>query len=534
MTRDRPDDEVTETGEERQIGFNDRLWRPAPAAEPAPNTSPRARLVVLQGSQVGRRYPLDAVSSLGRSQGCTVALDDPMTSRRHAMLNRQADGTWEIADLGSRNAILVNGAVVLRARVGAGDRIQLGGTVLLLAHVDPLEDRILHRERLEAIGRLGAGIAHDINNILNGILMNAEFLIDADKTLTDDETRAALIDLRASARLGAELTRKILGIARRSTGEHAQVDLSALTHEAVDLARRTFDQRVKVVRAVDPGVHVRGDRGQLHQVLMNLLLNARDAVGGEGTVTVRIAHSTPREVGADVAIAGRHATLVVEDTGVGIDEATRARIFEPFFTTKADGGGSGLGLATVHEIVAGHGGSVTCESEPGAGTRFRVVLPALTAVARPESHTPIATMRCPPVGATGTLLVVDDEPVSLRSACRLLARDGHVILSASNGLEALAVFTREQAKIDLVLMDLDMPELDGERAFHAMRALRPDVRVVFLTGFIEPSRQTELISHGAMAILGKPCPVEALRGTIASALMPTAQDVRLVPSSSKR
>ncbi len=487
-----------------------------------PLNTARARLVMLRGTQIGRRYPLDAISTLGRGGDCTVPLDDSMASRRHANITRQPDGSWEVVDLGSRNGILVNERQVTRAYVGPGDRIQIGESVLLFTHVDALEDQIMQRERLEALGRLSAGIAHDINNILGGVLMNAEFLLAEGSTrpLGDPAIQASLADLRASSLLGAELTKRILRLAQRTSGEHAQIDLSALVSEALDLSRRMFAQGVKIERVLAPHVHVRGDRGPLHQVLMNLLLNARDAMPDGGTVRVRLAHSTVGEVDSQVAVAGQHATLFIEDTGFGMDEPTRARIFEPFFTTKTMGRGSGLGLATVHEIVIAHGGTVTCESEVGKGSRFRVVLPALAAAARPDTHTPIATPRIPRAVRRATILVVDDEPLSLRSLCRLLSRDGHEVLSAQNGKEAVEVLAKRPSGIDLVVMDLDMPELDGEQAFLRMRNIDPAVRVVFLTGFVETRRRDELLQIGAAAVLMKPCPAAGLRDTIERALAP--------------
>jgi signal transduction histidine kinase/ActR/RegA family two-component response regulator len=481
----------------------------------------KARLVLLRGAQPGRRYPLDDHSSIGRGSSCTVQIEDAMASRRHALIQRLDATSWELIDLGSRNGTLLNGKPAGRDPVRFGDHIQIGETVFLFSHTDPLEERILHRQKLEAIGRLGAGIAHDINNVLGGILMNVDYVLGlGDRSVSDPEVHECLADLRAASLLGAELTRRILAVARRGAAEHVQIDLSTLVNDTLEIARRTFDRSVKVQRSIAPQVHVRGDRAHLQQMLMNLLLNARDAMPQGGTLTVTLGYARPSEVESEmVAVAGHHARLVVADTGIGMDASTRARIFEPFFTTKSADKGSGLGLATVMDVVTGHGGTIECHSQPSLGTSFRVVLPALMAAARTESRTPAGILRAPNLPRpTAKILVVDDEPLSRRSICRLLSRDGHLTLSAGDGREALEVFGREGQSIELVLMDLDMPELDGFGAMLEMRRRRPEVRVVFLTGFVTDVRKRELYEAGASVVLNKPCDAVTLREALALAL----------------
>ncbi|MBX7191892.1 MAG: response regulator [Sandaracinaceae bacterium] len=480
----------------------------------------KARLVVLRGSQPGRRYPLDDHSSIGRGSSCTVQIEDAMSSRKHALIQRVEGSTWELVDLGSRNGTLLNGRPAGHDPIRFGDHIQIGETVFLFSHTDPLEERILHRQKLEAIGRLGAGIAHDINNVLGGILMNVDYVLGlGDRSLLDPEVRDCLADLRAASLLGADLTRRILAVARRGAAEHVQIDLSALVNDTLEIARRTFDRSIKVERSIAQQVNVRGDRAHLQQMLMNLLLNARDAMPNGGTLTVTLGYARPSEVESEmVAVAGHHARLVVTDTGVGMDAATRQRIFEPFFTTKSADKGSGLGLATVMEVVTSHGGTIECQSQLGAGTSFRVVLPALMAAARTETRTPAGVLRTPTAARTAHILVVDDEPLSRRSICRLLARDGHTTEAAADGREALTVFEREGTAIDLVLMDLDMPELDGHQTMIEMKRRRPDTRVVFLTGFVTDTRKRELYDSGASAVLNKPCDALTLRDALTTAL----------------
>lgn len=522
MRDPRNDRNLTVTEEEDETGSLRGVPRTlAAGASTASGGAMKARLVLLRGAQPGRRYPLDDHSSIGRGSSCTVQIEDAMASRRHALIQRLDATSWELIDLGSRNGTLLNGKPAGRDPVRFGDHIQIGETVFLFSHTDPLEERILHRQKLEAIGRLGAGIAHDINNVLGGILMNVDYVLGlGDRSVSDPEVHECLADLRAASLLGAELTRRILAVARRGAAEHVQIDLSTLVNDTLEIARRTFDRSVKVQRSIAPQVHVRGDRAHLQQMLMNLLLNARDAMPQGGTLTVTLGYARPSEVESEmVAVAGHHARLVVADTGIGMDASTRARIFEPFFTTKSADKGSGLGLATVMDVVTGHGGTIECHSQPSLGTSFRVVLPALMAAARTESRTPAGILRAPNLPRpTAKILVVDDEPLSRRSICRLLSRDGHLTLSAGDGREALEVFGREGQSIELVLMDLDMPELDGYGAMLEMRRRRPEVRVVFLTGFVTDVRKRELYEAGASVVLNKPCDAVTLREALALAL----------------
>ncbi|MFN9812682.1 MAG: ATP-binding protein [Deltaproteobacteria bacterium] len=522
MRDPRNDRNLTVTEEDDETGSLRGVPRTlAAGASTASGGAMKARLVLLRGAQPGRRYPLDDHSSIGRGSSCTVQIEDAMASRRHALIQRLDATSWELIDLGSRNGTLLNGKPAGRDPVRFGDHIQIGETVFLFSHTDPLEERILHRQKLEAIGRLGAGIAHDINNVLGGILMNVDYVLGlGDRSVSDPEVHECLADLRAASLLGAELTRRILAVARRGAAEHVQIDLSTLVNDTLEIARRTFDRSVKVQRSIAPQVHVRGDRAHLQQMLMNLLLNARDAMPQGGTLTVTLGYARPSEVESEmVAVAGHHARLVVADTGIGMDASTRARIFEPFFTTKSADKGSGLGLATVMDVVTGHGGTIECHSQPSLGTSFRVVLPALMAAARTESRTPAGILRAPNLPRpTAKILVVDDEPLSRRSICRLLSRDGHLTLSAGDGREALEVFGREGQSIELVLMDLDMPELDGYGAMLEMRRRRPEVRVVFLTGFVTDVRKRELYEAGASVVLNKPCDAVTLREALALAL----------------
>jgi two-component system cell cycle sensor histidine kinase/response regulator CckA len=510
-----------------------------------------AHLIVLEGGQVGRRYVVEDSVTIGRIESVSIQIDDPMASRRHSLI--RSDGKeWRIVDLGSQNGTWVNAHRVEDQPLHFGDRIQVGETLFLFSHRDPLEERVRHRQKLETLGRLGAGVAHDINNLLGSILANADMValiaretgvaagvsagvsagagagvetVDpgaAERARSLAEMSECLEDIRTAAHRGADLTKRILDQARHGSSEDTTVDLSGVVHESVVLVRRTFDSSIQIEEHVVPGVMVRGNRSSLHQVVMNLLVNARDALPAGGHVEVRLGPADPAtvmsaEVGGEVGFAGQHALLEVRDSGTGIPEAIQSRIFEPFFSTKPADRGSGLGLATVAEIVAEHGGRVSFDTKAERGTLFRVVLPALnTRNEKPPMLTPHIgiTVPTPRKAVDGMILVVDDDPLVRRSLVRVLTRDGHKVADAESGRAALDLYGSLAGEIRLVLLDLDMPELDGEATFAELRRLDPAVRVLFLTGLCDETRRDALLGAGACGLLTKPCDSDVLRRVV--------------------
>lgn len=474
-----------------------------------------ARLVVLEGAQPGRHWSLGASSLVGRGTGADVTLEDSLVSREHVTISRDEAG-WMVRDLGSRNGTFVNGRKVDVERLRYGDRIAVGQTVLLLAHVDPMHERLLERQKIEALGRLGAGIAHDLNNYFGAILGALEYLdgVPRERPLGDAEVVECMDDVRAATRRGAELTKRLLSFARRGGDEHTAVDIGQLCAEAVELARRTFDRSVRLEVSMAPGLTVRGDRGRLHQVLMNILVNARDAMPHGGTVRVR-GEAVPPNVGE---IAGPRVRLDIEDTGTGMDAATRARLFEPFYTTKGPEKGTGLGMAIVLDVVTSHGGTIECDSTPGGGTTFRIVLPAASQPGlRREARTPHEAP-LPRESPEGVVLVVDDEPMVRRTVRRLLERTGLRVIEAADGARALEAVSQHGEEISVVLMDLDMPELDGEAATRALRQVAPRLPIVILSGLCDDPRRRRLQEAGAREVLQKPCDALTLRRAVHSAL----------------
>ena len=470
------------------------------------------QLTVLEGRVTGRKFKVEDAATIGRSPDASVMLDEPEVSRLHARLSRDASGAFVLEDLQSRNGVSVNGVRIDRRVLAFGDRIRIGPNIVLEFNgFDAVEEHIVQRQRFEAIGRLGVGIAHDLNNVLAALDAGAAYLreLPPDRVLGDPEVRECIADLvLASARV-SELTRGILSFARGRGSEHAPVDLSTLAGEVVRMLRHTLDQSIRIQPRIEPSVMVHGSQSELHQVILNLCLNARDAMpdGGSLSISAGMMDQPPPELGFRPGRAV--AVLTVADSGTGMDPETQSRIFDPFFTTKREGAGYGLGLATVREIVTLHSGHITLESALGKGSRFSVYLPLLeeerVRFSSTEERVPPATRRPP---STTSVLLVDDEQIVRRSMARLLRQAGFDVTEAADGAEAIARYSRKP--FDLVVLDLDMPGLDGEQTQSRLVALDPFVRIVFASGHVDPKREASVRARGALAFLQKPFALDVL------------------------
>ncbi|MGF1465156.1 MAG: response regulator [Sandaracinaceae bacterium] len=506
-----------------------------PLAEPGGTQAPR--LVVLTGEDQGRRIPLEGPVIVGRSDECAIQLDDAKVSRRHARFEPLKDGSWLVVDLGSRNGTSVNGEQLIEPRVlRVGDRVQLShDTMLLFTRQDPLEDLLLHRQQMEVIGQLAAGIAHDFNNLLNVVLASMSHLegLPPATRLGDKEVRECHADVQAAAHRAAELTGRLLGLARRRkrkrkpTQNSQLIDVSRLCQDVLELVDRTFDRSIQLEHHVEPNLTVSGDYAALHQVLMNLCINARDAMRAGGRLTLRgsLVPAAPDGTSPNLA----HVVVTVEDTGVGMDSKTAARVFEPFFSTKESGAGSGLGLATVYEVVTSHGGTVEVESEVGRGSVFRVRLPAR--VSRPPvdasrtadrrravSHAKLRKPESMVPPRSGVVMVVDDHELVRRSLGRLVKAAGHAVIYAGDGQEAIDRYVGFDRRPDVVLLDLDMPRLAGEETLSLLLQLDGTARVILVSGYHDDQRRHRLLEAGATDFLPKPVDPKELLHAIEGAL----------------
>jgi signal transduction histidine kinase/CheY-like chemotaxis protein len=367
-----------------------------------------------------------------------------------------------------------------------------------------MAEHLVHSQRLDAIGTLAAGLAHDMNNVLAAIMGLAYELAE---TTAQPATRDDLNTIVREAERGAELTRALLAFSRRGQYRRQILTIGEIVHDVVALLGRTLPKSIEIETKLDaPETCVEGDPTQFSQALVNLGINASDAMHGKGRLCL---HGDVVELGAEPAAAlqlapGRYARVVVIDTGSGIDEATRARMFEPFFTTKALGKGTGLGLALVWGVVTKARGTVTVDSELGRGSTFSIYLPV--AAGAPTPRVSQASMSRLP--ARGTVLVVDDEPAVRETTTRMVKRLGLAAIAASGGEECLQVMAQHEGEIAVVLLDMGMPGMSGAEVFEEIRA-RSNARIVIATGYAFEEQVQALVKRGAR-LLEKPFKQEAL------------------------
>jgi two-component system, cell cycle sensor histidine kinase and response regulator CckA len=368
------------------------------------------------------------------------------------------------------------------------------------------EEQLRQAQKMEAVGRLAGGVAHDFNNILTTIQSYAEFLASE----LGDETPhlADLREIQREADRAAGLTKQLLAFSRKQVLESQLLDLNGIVTETERMLRRVIGEDIELVTRLDPNLgQIEGDAGQFTQVLLNLAVNARDAMPEGGRLLIETTNIRLDEEYAGQhrgSAPGPHILLSVSDTGIGMDEATRAHIFEPFFTTKEPGKGTGLGLAMVYGFVQQSGGSIWVYSEPGEGTTFKIYLPEAAGVSTPATQPPtaVATILTPGEGAT--VLIVEDEAAVRRVARRTLAERGYTVLEAANGREALELAARHEGPIDLVLTDMVMPEMRGGELAARLRRARPEARLLMMSGYTEEAASRQAILEAGNAFLEKP------------------------------
>ena len=374
-----------------------------------------------------------------------------------------------------------------------GDVIGFRGGVFDITTRRRLEEQLHQAQKMEAIGLLTAGIAHNFNNLLTVILPNVVLCrMDA-----EGEDAERLADVEYAARRAGELVRELMLVTRPNTGARkSQLDLVGICERAVEMSRASLSSKIRIeLRVPDTQQLVHGSGTQLEQVLLNLCLNCRDAFDIGKTPAPRIT----------ISMEGTRSEFVrvrVTDNGPGMDEATRARVFEPFFTTKSNGRGTGLGLASAYAIVADHGGIIRCESVSGEGTSFEIELPRSGSA----PNTPVVPRRIDAGGGTETLLLIDDEELVRRALRNVLESAGYRVLEAACGTDGLALFQRERERIALVLLDRSMPEMSGETVLRRLLELEVQAPVMFVTGHQGGIDE----GSGAVRVLPKPVDRETL------------------------
>lgn len=392
-----------------------------------------------------------------------------------------------------RTVVDVRDELVRRERIAAED--------------ESLRERLLQAQKLEAIGTLAGGVAHDMNNVLAGIVATMELLRDEVSGRSRDDITAVL----EAAERGAALTRNLLTFARKSKQTLAPLAVCEIADKVQALLRRSLRKEISLeVERPAPRATVQGDENLLYHALVNLCLNAADAIEGEGTITIVIAEETlAGSAASGLGLgAGSYVVVSVRDTGSGMDEATRQRVFEPFFSTKAPGKGTGLGLPMVYGTAKSHGGTVTVESALARGTTVRVYFPSVAPAVAPSLVTPP-----PRVVGRGRILVVDDEPLVRRGVRGILKKRGYEVVEADGGVAAVELVDGG-AHFDAVVLDMAMPNMNGAVCFVELRKRMARLPIVLMSGHAQTAEVTQLLDAGEVAFLEKPFEGSVLDDTL--------------------
>jgi PAS domain S-box-containing protein len=368
-----------------------------------------------------------------------------------------------------------------------------------------LESQLLHAQKMESIGTMAGGIAHDFNNLLMGIQGNTSLMI-AD-IFSSNPHYEMLKRIEEYVKNGAALTRQLLGFARGGKYEVKTVDLNKIIKGSAELFSRTGKEITlhtrfeKALRPCDV------DQSQIEQVLLNLFVNAWHAMpgGGDLFISTENADLDPHYVKVYKVEPGKYVKISVQDTGVGMDEATRQKIFDPFFTTKEMGRGTGLGLASVYGIVKNHGGIIEVSSVEGESTTFFIYLPASEKKILEETDTEEKIIK-----GSGTLLLVDDEDMIITTSEEMLQRLGYTVLTAKSGSEALDIYEKKKSEIDLVILDLIMPGMSGSETYEGLKKLNPNIKVLLASGYSMDGQASDLLKKGCSGFIQKPFPLERL------------------------
>ena len=389
-----------------------------------------------------------------------------------------------------------------------------------IAQRERLHEELLQAQKMESIGTLAGGIAHDFNNLLNVILGYASLL---EQSSTSNQISAGVDVIKETVMRGSSLVRQLLAVARKSETQFERTEINGLLQGLQALLQETFPKTIDVFLRLEANLPaLMADPNQIHQAMLNLCLNSRDAMpeGGELLLKTGTISGIELRKHFQEARQEQYVRISATDTGHGLDKAIKNRVFEPFFTTKSQGQGSGLGLSVVYGIVTNHGGFIDVASEPNRGTTFDIYLPVPgdaeqlinAANGGEEKKTEQA------VGNAATILFVEDETHQLNLMQKHLAAEGHRVLTAKDGAEAVQTYVQHRKEIDLVVMDLGLPKLNGWEAYKMMKEAEPNVRAIFATGFISPEIEAHLETGELSAVITKPYSPSEMRKKIATVL----------------
>ena len=380
-----------------------------------------------------------------------------------------------------------------------------------------LEEQLRQSQKMEAIGQLAGGIAHDFNNLLTAILGFCSLL--ERQVGANAQMRGDVAEIRHAAGRAAELTRKLLAFGRRQMLAPRVLDLNALVSDLDRMLRRVIGDHIVLVTQLEPALApVKADLGQLEQIILNLVVNARDAMPQGGRVTIQTANTDLGEPNADThapVVPGRYVLLAVSDTGTGMHPEAKAHLFEPFFTTKEVGKGTGLGLATVYGIVKQSGGYIWVYSEPGSGTAVKIYLPSCDQPVQPAARPPV--LQGLPTG-TETVLVVEDDEAIRSLARKVLTAQGYTVLEAADGLAALQIAQQHTGLLHLVLTDVVMPGMSGRELAQRLAPLLPQLKLLYMSGYTGDAVMHRGVLQDGLPFLAKPFSPEDLATTVRDVL----------------
>jgi PAS domain S-box-containing protein len=465
--------------------------------------------------------------AIGRPLGDVFHIVDTRTREPLADLVARVHAGDEIARAPGQTSLVGRGGVERLvahsvAPIRSADGVRIGVVVVFRDVTEQVrrEEQLRQGQRMDALGQLAGGVAHDFNNILGGIMGFSDLL--RRRVGRDDAAMRYADAITKAAERAAGLTRQLLAFARKTQAEMRTVNVHDIVHDALDLASRAFDRRIEVETRLEaePSAIV-AEPSLVQTVLLNLLLNARDAMpqGGRivvSTTVVRLDVDEARSLSRGMA-AGDHVVVTVEDSGEGVPKEILPRIFEPFFTTKAPDKGTGLGLAAVYGIMHDHHGGVVVASEVGRGTTFRLFFPFPT-----EREVPIEAHASAFPSGAGRVLIVEDDAMVRVPMVEGLSDLGYTVTAACDGAEAVALVTAQPTAFDVVLMDMNMPAMHGKDAVVAIRKQTPDVPVIVLSGYLPDAQVEEILRLGPTTFLQKPCRLADLSRHVAKAIQSTS------------
>ena len=378
-----------------------------------------------------------------------------------------------------------------------------------------LEEQLFHAQKMESIGRLAGGIAHDFNNILVGIMGYAELLNIKFQDETSSEGKAAKVIFK-SAQRAANLTKQLLGFARGGKYNLVNFNVDDTIEDIIKVSDKIFEKKISVKFDFAEDIKIiKADKNQFQQIITNLIINAKDAMPKGGVLSFKTENRYIDEEysrGFPEFKPGNYVKISITDSGMGIPESIRGNIFEPFFTTKGEGKGTGLGLATVYGIVKNHGGHINFSSKTKQGTTFNIYLPS-SGKLEPQIKRKVEIVK-----GNATILIVDDENFVIKLTENMLKKLGYKVYTAESGKKTVEIYKKKKNDIDLVLLDMIMPDMDGKQTFAELKKIDPDVRVLLSSGYSKNDKAEKIIKEGALGFVQKPYTFQELSEIVSKTL----------------